>query len=452
MARSDAFGYDLTTHDPATAKAWDKIVGAFLAHSAATPVHLAEVLEREPDFAMAHLAKGFFMLLLGRAELVPAALEAQDAALRSMTGNGATDRERGYAKALALYLQGDLGATADRLERVMAACPRDAFALKLVQSIRFVMGDGAGMRRSIEAVHDVYDLDHPAAAYVNGCYAFTLEETGDYRAAEARGRDAVLRAADDAWGVHAVAHVFDMTGRTREGVTWLANQPETWAHCNNFRYHVWWHLALFHLEQGEYEDVLRLYDTEIRAEHTDDYRDISNGASLLMRLELEGIDVGDRWGELAEICAGRTDDGCVVFADLHYMLALSNGDAHGKACRLLQSMKRNAKRGNTTMAEVSADAGVSAAEGLIRFSHGDYASAYRSLSVARPHMRKVGGSHAQRDVFERLAIDAALRAGMLAEAQVLLNDRTRARGAVDGYAERRLSSIGMFESALAASL
>ena len=252
--------------------------------------------------------------------------------------------------------------------------------------------------------------------------------------------------------LHAVAHVFDMTGRTREGVTWLANQPETWAHCNNFRYHVWWHLALFHLDHGEHAEVLRLYDTEIRGEQTDDYRDIANGASLLVRLELDGVDIGNRWEELAQLCAARTDDGCVVFADLHYMLALSNGDSHGKACQLLQAMKAQAETGQGTMARVCADAGVSAAEGLVRFSGGDYAGAYRSLAAARPSMPNVGGSHAQRDVFERLTIDAALRAGMLGEARMLLDDRTRLRGAVDGYAEKRLSRIGAFESSMAAAL
>ena len=451
MACTDAFGYDLTIEDPTAALAWDRTVAAFFAHAAATPVHLTEALEKEPDFAMAHVAKGFFMLLLGRVELNATAHEAHDTAARIVAQAG-TERERGYVAALAIYRSGDLAGAANRLEQVMAAYPRDGFALKLVQAIRFVMGDGAGMRRSIEAVHDAYGADHPSAAYVNGCYAFTLEETGDYLAAEARGRDAVLRARDDAWGVHAVAHVFDMTNRTREGVTWLANQPDTWAHCNNFRYHVWWHLALFYLDQGDYAEVLRLYDTEIRADHTDDYRDISNGASLLVRLELEGVDVGARWEELAHICANRTDDGCVVFADLHYMLALSNGDAHGKACQLLQAMKGSAKRGATTMDAVSAQAGVPAAEGLIRFAHGDYANAYRSLVSARPVMQRVGGSHAQRDVFERLTIDAALRAGMLGEARGLIDDRARTRGALDGYAERRLSRIGAFESAMAASL
>ncbi len=450
MALTDAFGYDLTVGDPAAVAAWNRTATAFLAHAAATPVHLAEALEAAPDFAMAHAAKGFFLLLLGRAELVPPAGEAL-AEARRIVREGGTARERGYVEALTLYAQGELGAAADRLERVMAAHPRDAFALKLVQAIRFVLGDSAGMRRSIEAVHDAYGADHPAAAYVNGCYAFALEETGDYLAAEARGRDAVLRARDDAWGVHAVAHVFDMTNRTREGVTWLANQPETWAHCNNFRYHVWWHLALFHLEQGDHAEVLRLYDAEIRAEHTDDYRDIANGASLLVRLELEGVDVGHRWEELAGLCAGRTDDGCVVFADLHYMLALGRGDSHGKACRLLQGMKAQAGR-ETTMGRVAAEAGVPAAEGLLRFANGDYADAYRALAAARPAMPRVGGSHAQRDVFERLTIDAALRAGMLGEARMLLDDRTRLRGALDGYAERRLSRIGAFEAGMAAAL
>jgi len=451
MACTDAFGYDLTIADPVAAEAWDRTVAAFFAHSAATPEHLTAAFDREPDFAMAHAAKGFFMLLLGKAELLPAAAEAHDAAARIVASSG-TDRERGYVEALGSYRAGDLGAAADRLQRVMTAYPRDGFALKLVQAIRFVMGDSLGMRRSIEAVHDAYGADHPAAAYVNGCYAFTLEETGDYRAAEARGRDAVLRAPDDAWGVHAVAHVFDMTGRTREGVTWLANQPDTWAHCNNFRYHVWWHLALFHLEQGDHGEVLRLYDTEVRGEHTDDYRDISNGASLLMRLELEGVDVGDRWEELAQLCAGRTDDGCVVFADLHYMLALGQGDAHGNACRLLTTMKANAMKDGTTMGRVGADVGVNAAEGLLRFSQGEYAGAYRALAAVRPRMARVGGSHAQRDVFERLTIDAALRAGLLGEARTLLDDRTRARGALDGYAEKRLLRIGAFESDRAASL
>ena len=448
----DAFGLTLATASPEAAAAWDRTVFAFLAHGAATPEHLAATLDADPGFGLAHLAKGFFLLLLGRRELVETAREARATAAAIHARGDACARERDYALALDAYLAGDLALSADRLDVALAARPADALALKLVHAIRFVLGDSPGMLRSIEGVIDAYGPDHAAHAYVKGCHAFALEEAGDYRGAEARGRDAVLRAADDAWGVHAVAHVFDMQGRAREGVAWLRGQPETWAHCNNFRYHVWWHLALFHLDRGETAEVLRLYDEEVRAEHTDDYRDISNAASLLARLEIEGVDVGTRWEEMAAICEGRTDDGCVVFADLHYMLALGAGDRDAEARRLLRRMQADARAKDTTMEAVTARAGLPAAEGLLSFAHGDYHAAFGALASARPAMQSVGGSHAQRDVFERLTVEAALRAGRLEDARDLLEDRARRRGALDGYAERRLARIGALGDERAAAL
>ena len=66
MPLRDAYGYDLTLEDPAAAQHWNATAVAFLAHSAATPAHLGETLNAAPDFALAHAAKGFFMLLLGR--------------------------------------------------------------------------------------------------------------------------------------------------------------------------------------------------------------------------------------------------------------------------------------------------------------------------------------------------------------------------------------------------
>jgi len=451
MPLQDVFGYDVTLNNPAALESWNATIQAFLSHGAATPVHLTETLEAAPDFALAMTAKGFFMMLLGRKELVETAREAHTEATRIMAG-GATSRERAYLAALTYYLSGDMQSAADAIDRLLQKWPRDSLALKIGQSIRFVLGDGAGMRTSIEGVLHAYGTDHPHAPYIKGCHAFALEETGDYLAAEARGRDAVLRAADDAWGVHAVAHVFDMTNRTREGVAWLAEQPETWAHCNNFRYHVWWHLALFHLDRGEHEEVLRLYDTEIRGDHTDDYRDISNGASLLSRLELEGVDIGNRWEEMAELCENRTDDGCVVFADLHYMLALGGGNRDAQASALLNRMQSDARTRNTSMRTVTAEAGLPAAEGLLSFANGDYETAFARLNIARPMMQTVGGSHAQRDVFERVTIESALRAGRLSSARELIEDRAKRRGALDGYAERRLERIGDFESGKTAVL
>ena len=179
----------------------------------------------------------------------------------------------------------------------------------------------------------------------------------------------------------------------------------------------------------------------MRAERTDDWRDISNAASLLMRLELDGVDVGDRWDEIAALSAARTDDACMVFADLHYLMALLGGGRTAQAGAMVARIARTA-RGAGETARRTARPGLPVAQGLAAFAAGDHAAAWRSLSAAIPDLRLAGGSHAQRDVFERVAVDAGIRSGHLEGARALLSARTRRRGGrEDGFAAARLAMI-----------
>ncbi|MGI9407883.1 MAG: tetratricopeptide repeat protein, partial [Hyphomicrobiaceae bacterium] len=319
--------------------------------------------------------------------------------------------------------------------------PQDAMAVKLGHAIKFILGDSMGMRASLEGLMPQFRGNTPADGYIHGCYAFALEETGDQRAAEIAGKHALDLAPDDAWGLHAVAHVYDMTARARDGVNWLETRTDAWAHCNNFRYHVWWHLALFYLDARAYDEVLRLYDTEIRQDQTDDYRDISNAASLLVRLEIEGVDVGSRWDELANLSENRVDDGCVVFADLHYMLSLLGGNRVDATHKLLHRMRADAGRNSGDMDKITDHPGLNAASGLMAFRDGNYTNAFANLQAARSAMQTIGGSHAQRDVFERVTIEAAIRAGAFEDARGLVRDRAAKRGGNDGYTETRMNLL-----------
>jgi hypothetical protein len=185
-----------------------------------------------------------------------------------------------------------------------------------------------------------------------------------------------------------------------------------------------------------------LYDSEIRSDKTDDYRDISNATSLLSRLELDGIDVADRWEELANISANRTEDGCLIFADLHYMLALVGDNRDAEIKTLLGRLHRDAKESKTDIQKAMADPGVAAANGLEAFGEAAFEKAFLNLAQARAHIRDAGGSHAQRDVFERLTIDSGIRAGFLDEAELILDERTNLRkGHEDGYAAARRDLI-----------
>jgi hypothetical protein len=222
---------------------------------------------------------------------------------------------------------------------------------------------------------------------------------------------------------------------------WLTGREASWAHCNNFRFHVWWHRALMHLDLGEYDTALALYDADIRAEKTDDYRDISNGASLLARLELEGVDVGNRWEELADLSENRATDGCLAFADLHYMLALCGGERDKAAAGLIARMQSTRPVGNEAQ-RIIAHPGLHVAKGLQAFAAGEYSVAWMHLRAGRTDLQQIGGSHAQRDVFDRITIEAALRGGYTDAAGALLRDRMARRGgSVDGYTSARMSLI-----------
>lgn len=446
---TDIFGGEVTANTPEALESWNKAVLAFLAHGADTPTHLMKSIELDPGFVMGHATKGLMFLMLGKRELIDVARESLANAKIARSEGGASTREVAYMDALEAWLGGRPAASVNEIEKVLLANPADTLSMKISHAIRFILGDAQGMLRSVLRVEQAHGDDHPARGYLLGCQAFALEETGDYIRAEAVGRDGLTLTNDDAWGLHAVAHVLDMTAQARAGINLLDRYEANWQHCNNFRYHVWWHKALLHLDQGEVDTVFALYDEKIRADKTDDYRDISNATSLLSRLELEGVDVGNRWEELAAFSEDRADDGVLVFADLHYMLALVGGDRDTAKHQMLARMHRDAERNAVSQDEIFNHPGLAAAEGLAAFGEGRYDVAFMNLLRGRDAMQTIGGSHAQRDVFERITIDAGIRAGRLDQARDVLDGRkARRKGAQDTFTATRYETIARARQSL----
>ncbi|WP_138470236.1 tetratricopeptide repeat protein [Poseidonocella sp. HB161398] len=439
--RHDLFGSPVALSSAGAARDWNATCLAFLAHGTETPVHLGKVLDAEPNFALGHALRGMFCMLLGRREMAETARDALSAAHAALSMGTVDRRNREMTAALEAMLARDPRRAVAALERILRGDPGDTLAMKLSHAVRFLVGDAAGMRRSVERVLPAHGGDHPGLGYAMGCHAFALEETGAYAEAEAAGMAGLGHAPKDAWGLHAVAHVHDMTARSSDGIALIDGHRAAWEGANNFRYHVWWHKALLHLDRGETGEALALYDTKIRAEKTDDYRDIANATSLLMRLELEGQRVGDRWEELAALSEGRVEDGSLVFADLHYLLALIGGDRAVAQEQLLTRLALQSRQSDA-MASICSDPGLSAASGLAAFGAGRYTLALAHLESARPRLSSIGGSHAQRDVFERITIDAALRAGRPERAEAILRERRARRGGCeDAFAASRMSRI-----------
>ena len=185
---------------------WNDLVRAFMAHSATAPNHLGAVLQAEPDFAMGWAAKGLFSLMMGRKELISV---AQDAHRSAVAANAGSHRERQWVLALSEWLAGRPSGAIAAMESALKDNPRDTLSAKISHAIRFILGDGEGMRASVENILGAHDANHPLRGYLLGCHAFTLEEAGEYARAEATGLEGLQTATDDAWGLHAVAHVYD---------------------------------------------------------------------------------------------------------------------------------------------------------------------------------------------------------------------------------------------------
>jgi tetratricopeptide (TPR) repeat protein len=282
MLFTDSSGLDVTCASADAMAAWDRTIIHYLSHDRDTPASLAQAFAADEDFTLAWCAKGFFLTLLARVELASPAREALAVAERSVRTRGATPRERLYVEALRSASQGSLSGAVATLEAILDEHPRDSLAAKLSHSFNFMSGEARAMRESVERVVARAGLDHPHLGYLLGCLAFALEETGAYREAERIGGRALERTLRDAWGLHAILHVHEMTGRPKEGVAFLESHADSFEHCNNFGYHLFWHQALFRLDLGDLDGALRLYDDRVRSEKTDDFRDVANAVSLLV--------------------------------------------------------------------------------------------------------------------------------------------------------------------------
>jgi hypothetical protein len=114
----------------------------------------------------------------------------------------------------------------------------------------YATGDLARMGNRVPHVLPAWSSDLPGYHAVLAIQGFELVECGDFERAEEFCQQALALNLFDARAHHALAHVFEMTGRAEAGVHWMNQRIAYWAADTVVATHCWWHLALFHLAQG----------------------------------------------------------------------------------------------------------------------------------------------------------------------------------------------------------
>jgi tetratricopeptide (TPR) repeat protein len=322
----------------------------------------------------------------------------------------ADERERAHLAAAQALAAGRWLEAGQRLEDLSLRWPRDSLALQAGHQIDFFRGDSRMLRDRIARALPAWDAAIPGYHGVLGMHAFGLEETGDYAQAEAQGRRAVEMQPRDSWAWHAVAHVAEMRHAPREGIAWLRPSRATWSAGSFLGVHNTWHLALFELELDGHDEALRLYDESIGGSGLPQVLDLVDASAMLWRLQLRGVDVGARWGAVADRWAEVGGAGQYAFNDLHAMLAYVGADRQREQQVVLAAMQE-ALASDVDNAVFTREVGLPAVQAVHALGRGDAARAVQLLRPVRSHAHRFGGSHAQRDLVDLTLIEAAQRAG-----------------------------------------
>ena len=392
---------------------------------------IEEALKHAPDFVLGHAFRALALMTFTERRFAERA-RVSVASAESLLGR-AHPRERGLVAAARSLVEGDWGGACTALDRVLVDHPRDALALQAAHLIDFFRGDSLNLRNRIARVLPAWSADVPGYSYILGMYAFGLEECNQYAEAEDTARRALAIERRDAWAVHAGAHVMEMQGRINEGIAWLVSREADWATDNGFAFHNYWHLALYYLDQGRYDEALLLCDARIHPAPPDGALQLLDATSLLWRLWLEGVDVGSRAGAIADNWAGRleTERGFYAFNDAHAMMAFTMAGREAEAMQLMADLDWAVEHEAGINRMMTRQVGRPVCRALRAFGRGRYADAVAELEPVRDVAFRFGGSHAQRDVLTLTLIEAAIRSGQTALARHYIAERIVQKPASD---------------------
>ena len=417
---TDSLGNALTLHEATSIDAVNDFVEGFIACEA----RAANVLQAANDTSA--IVQAYCAALHMFAESADAAHNARPFIDRALAhAPHGTEREQRFVAAVSAWVDGNVPRAVALHQEQAQRYPRDLASLKLGQYHLFNRGDSPGMlRMALQAL--------PAAAevpYLHGMLAFGWEQCHRLDNAEAAAQRAIALCRKEPWAHHALAHVMLTQGRIREGTEFMASVSDTWTGLNSFMVtHNWWHQALFLLEQDRHDEVLALYDTQVWGVVKEYTQDQINALSLLARLELAGVDVGDRWADVADHLALRLADHVLPFLDLQYLYGLARAGRTDAANTLLGNLQTHAAtRTEAHERAVWQQVCVPAALGLLAHAQGDWARAAQQLGTALPRLVEIGGSHAQRDLFHQIWLDALQRNGQWAAVQNLLQPQCNAQ-------------------------
>jgi len=398
---NDIQGLSVSTDSPDAIIAINRFIEQSLQYGSEAETVILQGIAADPECAIAHAyAAAYYLSQENHLDRVQAILHIRQAQRKL---HQLSRREQLYIGAIAAWANGHIEQALAYHETLAQAFPQDLLSVQQGQYHYFYQGDSDRLLQIAEAALPFYGA-HPLSPFLYSMLAFGLEQCHQLEQAEAMGRFATQLHAQNPWAHHAVAHVMDTQNRYAEGIDWMESLAPAWTHCNSMLYtHNWWHIALFYLAQKNEQTVLRLYDQHIwGGARCHSPKDQVGAVSLLLRLELSGVDVGGRWHAMAPYLRDRVSEHALPFQDLHYIYGLTRGNESALAEVMVQDMLRYAYSLNPAHKHLWLNLAIPAAEGILACAKRQWERAIAYLDPVLPHLYQLGGSHTQRQLFQQL--------------------------------------------------
>jgi tetratricopeptide (TPR) repeat protein len=407
----DAQGLLVTTDSAPAIAAINRFSDQMLAYGRDAETAILQAITADPTCALAHAYAAAYYLTQENRKAWQQALPYLHTAQQYCAK--ITDREKLYVQAISAWANQEIDVAIALHEEITNQSPRDLISLQQGQYHYFYMGDKEKLLKIAQKVlpsnpYNHYLYNH----YLYGMVAFGLEQCDQLETAENMANQAIAINRNDPWAHHAIAHVMETQGRVYEGIAWMESFADTWENCNSMLYtHNWWHIALYYLQLENYQKVLRLYDKHIwgRA-NKQSPKDQVGAISLLLRLELHGVNVGDRWQGISPYLYSRIDEHALPFQDLHYVYALAKAGHHDWVNQMLVSMQYHTLSINPFLRRGWLEVAIPAAKGMVAHAQGDFRTTVAELQPVLSRLHEIGGSHAQRVLFRQVYQDAVLSA------------------------------------------